>query len=270
MSNYKYLVLSDLDGTLLNSEGLVSEGTKKFVHEINKRDDILFCFSTGRCWRDCKRIYEELELKGFVSCCNGAFIYNPREELVRYSFISEKLWTFFLQNSYFTEGLLKGDVLTDKGNFSLTEDNGQEVLSRLRDCKANVYGIKTYFNYRKPTPELELKFVKRINDLKQLDCPPSLTIFHYPDILNLEIHANYVNKERAVEFLGNYYGIAPNNILTFGDQVNDLSVAMGTSRFCAVGNALDSIKQVSNRISEYSNDEDGVVKELQVFLNKEI
>ncbi|CBY93511.1 conserved hypothetical protein [Mycoplasma haemofelis str. Langford 1] len=270
MFKYKYLVLSDLDGTLLNSEGLISEGTKKFVHELNKRDDVLFCFSTGRCWRDCKGIYDELELKGFVSCCNGAFIYNPREEIARYSFISEKLWTLFLENSYFTKGLIKGDVLTDKGSFSLTENNGREVLAQLRECKANVYGMKTYFDYSKPTPEFELEFIKRVNDIKKLDCPPSLTIFHYPGILNLEIQANYVSKERSVEFLGNYYGIAPKNILTFGDQVNDLSVAMGVSRFYAVRNALDSVKQASDRVSEYSNDEDSVVKELQIFLSKEI
>lgn len=266
MQKYKYLVLSDLDGTLLNSKGELSEETIAYVKELNKRDDILFCFSTGRCWRDAKDIYKTLELKGFVSCCNGAYIYDPHREEIRYSFISEKFLVHVLENKDFSNGLMKGDILTDKMHIPLTSTNAKEVLAKVRELKANVYGIKNYYEYTQPVEEFNKLMAKRVNALNSFDCPPSVTVFDYHNFLNVEIQASYVNKEIVVDFLGNYYGIAPQNILTFGDQVNDLAPAMGKSRFCAVGNAIDLIKQNANLISEYTNDENAVIKEIEIFL----
>ncbi|OAL10225.1 hydrolase [Candidatus Mycoplasma haematobovis] len=266
MQKYRYLVLSDLDGTLLNSHGELSEETIAYVKELNRRNDILFCFSTGRCWRDAKEIYAKLELKGFASCCNGAYIYDPHQELIRYSFISEKFLNYFLHNKDFISGLMKGDVLTDKMHLPLTKDNATEVLNKIRELEANVYGIKNYYDYTQPIEDFNRLMVNRINALRSFDFPPNVTVFNYDNFLNMEIQASYVNKELVVDFLGNYYGVAPENILTFGDQVNDLSPAMGKSRFCAVSNAIDLIKQNATLVSKYSNDENAVIREIELFL----
>lgn len=91
MSKYKYLILTDLDGTLLDSNGRLSALTLDYVHRINKRDDVLFSFSTGRHWRDAEKIYNDLQLKGFVSCCNGAYIYDPHQNWCEYEFLSDSI-----------------------------------------------------------------------------------------------------------------------------------------------------------------------------------
>lgn len=261
MSNYKYLVLSDLDGTLLNSEGVLSKATVDFVHKLNKRDDILFSFSTGRSWQEAKHIYEELQLKGFVSCNNGAFIHNPHTGYINFSFISDKVWRSILNNKDFLTDVLKIVVFSDKGEFSFDFKDIDGAAKKIELMDANVFVVKFSFSTCNEILNSKLSF------LKSFDLIPGITVFWQPETVSVEISADFASKEFAVRYIGNFYGVSYDNILTFGDQINDLSVADGISRSMAVKNAVDIMKQKAKKISKYTNDEDSVIREVEKFLN---
>ena len=56
------VVVSDLDGTLLNSDQEVSELSKKVIRELCDRG-IKFYIATGRAYPDAKRIMESIGIK---------------------------------------------------------------------------------------------------------------------------------------------------------------------------------------------------------------
>ena len=75
------LIISDLDGTLVNNSKNISNYTKKIV-SLLKDKDIHFVIATGRNYKGAKRIYDELGLKSEIICNNGSTIYDKNGELI--------------------------------------------------------------------------------------------------------------------------------------------------------------------------------------------
>ena len=67
------VVVSDLDGTLLNSDQEVSELSKKVIRELHNRG-IKFYIATGRAYPDAKRIMESIGIKIPLISANGGVI----------------------------------------------------------------------------------------------------------------------------------------------------------------------------------------------------
>lgn len=260
MQNYQYLVLADLDGTLLNDDGELSEQTIKYVQALNNQKNILFSFNTGRPWHDCEEIYKKLNLKGFISCCNSAFIYNPHTGENFHCFLSKNMCVKLLKSQLMIDFLDSGTILTDKQVIHFDSKNNLSAVNTLLNEKLNVYGIKFFFKNTCNTMGEKMQFIKSFDPL------PKITIFSYPGLVNLEIQAGYVVKEFAVKYLSCLYGVKHENVLTFGDNHNDISVMEGVSRSYAVANAINQIKQHAKFISKWTNNEDAVIKEVELFL----
>ena len=67
------VVVSDLDGTLLNSDQEVSELSKKVIRKLHDRG-IKFYIATGRAYPDAKRIMESIGIKIPLISANGGVI----------------------------------------------------------------------------------------------------------------------------------------------------------------------------------------------------
>ncbi|MBE6844457.1 MAG: HAD family phosphatase [Ruminococcus sp.] len=80
----KYFLITDLDGTLLPNNKILSEIDKnaiqKFVHDGGK-----FTIATGRTLQSAQRYIDELEIKMPVIMYNGSLIYDNSEQKVLYT-----------------------------------------------------------------------------------------------------------------------------------------------------------------------------------------
>lgn len=165
-----------------------------------------------------------------------------------------------------------GDILTNKGHYEIDPSTDRKMMiDKLKKEGAQVYSLKLYFHQTGSVQDDVERVDNRVRFLQELDVPPYLTIYHYPHhkTIDFEVHAPGTNKEKPVVFLSNYYGIDRKNVITFGDQINDLPVACGSSFFVAVKNGIDLVKYGSQKLSAFSNDEDAVVKEAELFLSKQ-
>lgn len=171
-----------------------------------------------------------------------------------------------MSNDGFFKNFKIGDVLTNKGDYDITpETDRMALIERIKNDQAQVYAMKFYF-HQSGSHEEDLRNIdERVRFLQELDVSPYLTIYHYfhHKTIDFEVQAPGTNKEKAVNFLSNYYGIDRKNVITFGDQLNDLPVAYGSSFFVAVKNGMDLIKYCSKKLSVFSNDEDAVVRETE-------
>lgn len=71
--NNRYLIVSDLDGTLLNNKGELDQLTIKVVKKLINNGHI-FCILTGRPIETSLPIYRQLGLKHLLSNHNGSCI----------------------------------------------------------------------------------------------------------------------------------------------------------------------------------------------------
>jgi Cof subfamily protein (haloacid dehalogenase superfamily) len=75
------VVISDLDGTLLNSEHRISSYTKSIFKELHDQN-YLIIVATGRHHLDAMAIIEELGFPVYLVTSNGARIHSPAKELL--------------------------------------------------------------------------------------------------------------------------------------------------------------------------------------------
>ena len=73
---YKFLVC-DVDGTLLDSRGVISDSAKQALHDVC-RAGVGVALCTGRVVQSCRRLLEELSLDGVHIFFDGALISNAQ------------------------------------------------------------------------------------------------------------------------------------------------------------------------------------------------
>ena len=83
----------------------------------------------------------------------------------------------------------------------------------------------------------------------------------------LEVNNKGVSKGRAVKALAEEYKIKREEIICIGDNENDLSMITYAGLGVAMGNAIDSLKEKADYITE-SNDKNGVAKVIYEFVLK--
>ncbi len=82
----------------------------------------------------------------------------------------------------------------------------------------------------------------------------------------LEVLPKDAGKGEALVWLANELSIPIENVMSFGDSMNDETMMKLTGKSVAMINGLDHIKDIAKFNTEYSNDEDGVAKFLEKYV----
>ena len=83
----------------------------------------------------------------------------------------------------------------------------------------------------------------------------------------IELNTLFSTKGTSLSYLSSFYGKPLNKIYAFGDGENDLEMLKVSDIAFAMKNALPSAKLVSYKITEKSNDNDGVALQFMKELN---
>lgn len=82
---------------------------------------------------------------------------------------------------------------------------------------------------------------------------------------NIEVNAEGVNKGNAMVRLGESLGIHREEIMAFGDGLNDLQMLKEVGIGVAVSNAREEVKAAADHITR-SNDEEGVARFIEEYV----
>eukprot|EP00434_Breviolum_minutum_P036412 symbB.v1.2.032258.t1/scaffold3850.1/size51808/3 len=93
-------------------------------------------------------------------------------------------------------------------------------------------------------------------------------------VVAAEMHIEFlpadVNKGDTLQRLCNeHLGIQMDEVVAFGDNYNDMEMLTLAGEGIAMLNAKDELKEVATRVCEWSNDEEGVARELERMLAAE-
>jgi hypothetical protein len=272
------LVVSDLDGTLLDGNHKLNNATIDTVKKIQQLG-VKFVVATGRNYHSLDDIIKKLKLNehnGYVIGSNGQQLYdfekNKLSQLgkiiesdgyyIRQLCYKNKLNTiiFYDDNIYFNSNKILNILI--KFNFILSKIN-KTVSDR---------GFENYINIKKNTEipgDLNKICIlsgntKKINKLKE-------ELSSKFEILCLnkywyEIMPKGVNKGAMLDTIMLKENLQRDEVMVFGDGENDIEMLKRVDESYAMKNAMETVKKVANNIAE-TNSENGVVKILKENFN---
>ena len=101
---------------------------------------------------------------------------------------------------------------------------------------------------------------------------PAISVFEMKNADNevkwLELVQKGVSKYQAIKYLCRREHISVNNVISFGDNYNDIDMIMSSKCGVAMGNAIDDVKKVAKYVTK-SCDDDGIEFFLREFFKDE-
>lgn len=256
------VIISDLDGTLLNSDHTISAYTKSVFQELH-RQNYLIIVATGRHHMDAMAIISSLELPVYLVTSNGARIHSPQKELLYAFNLDADAVKSILSldiDPEITTVLFKETVWqTSKTNKKLNAFQKDLVyppevvdFAELDDYSA----IKMFFTHDDHQKLVELKNRILENHSEVIHHAFSLPIC-------LEFMDKSVDKSVAIAKVLEKEGYSFEEAISFGDGFNDERMLDAAGIGLIMGNAPDNLKNKLSHLEVITNNvEDGVARYL--------
>ena len=288
---YKFVAI-DLDGTMLNHNGEISEKTKEIVKKcIEKGIEIVL--ASGRPIDSMKTIAEELGIKGYFIAGNGALVYDIKNDKVIYENCIKKEKVLEIikiceVNSIAYNVYTEKVILTPNLKFNVLYYY-KENLKREEDKKTNISIIGDMYEYVKQMKEEKflkiticdenssifhsiIKKIKEINEIEVLDIEHmSRKIIQQGteeipvEYFYTEISENNVDKWNAIKFLIEQLHIQTEEVMTIGDNINDKKMIENAGMGVAMKGSTPEIIKIAKEVTD-TNDNDGVAMALEKYI----
>lgn len=252
------LIVSDLDGTLLDQDSQVPDGFFEMVDALYRKG-VRFCAASGRQVWSLEQKFEPVKDKMLFAADNGARVMDGGKQLlidpVPTTRLPELVQTVrrmdgvhamicCAHGAYYDEGDSVYDELKAEAQEHVFAE--PDLLTRTSDtaiCKISIYDEhgaegNSYPLLTAMLPELQVVLSGR----------------HYCDVMK-----RGVNKGTAVKALQKYLGIPPEECMAFGDYLNDIPMMAACGLSYAVQNAHPALKEAA-RHEAPANTENGVMQ----------
>ena len=287
------LVAIDLDGTLLNSYGEVSENTKE---EIKKaiENGVEVVLASGRPISSVEDLANELQANHYLISGNGAIVYDMhKKEVVYDKFLSKEqvlnIVKICEENSIYYNIYTENEVLTKSLNYN-TLFYYSENTHKQEEKRTNINILTDVYDYILKSNDQKylkvtvcdqsqivfasiIKKLRTINDIDVLDVAHMskkiiksgteevLVEYCYTEITNKN-----VNKWTALEYIMKEKNIDRSEVVAIGDNINDKEMIEKAGLGVAMGNSTPVIKEVAN-VEVGTNNEERVRETFQKYIN---
>ena len=261
----KKMIISDLDGTLLNSHKQITEKTKDVIRKLTEKG-IIFTVASGRSRRSQKEVIGDLSFACISD--NGATVYDADDRLLWYRAIPKDtfraLYKLVEANPFLhpvfcglkTHYVLKSDTEESIEN-AISFFNGHVILvDSMEQVLAADEVVKLSLHTKLDGSE-EQKGLEVLKDFAD-DVKITLSGDGWVDVT-----AKGVTKGLAYEKILEKLSIQPEDTVMFGDYINDLEMMECCPDTWCMANGHPDVKKISDHITRFSNEEDGVAIELE-------
>ncbi len=277
---YKLAVL-DIDGTLIDNKGNISQKTMQAISDVQKAGGIV-TICTGRNMRNALPVAKKAGIKVPIACIDGAVLVSPEtEKIVEGLELSEYEINLILSatkgKEVFVElntGYIYYKFAEKEKEYHYDIFNKRTLLGRIKSYRNGVRYIKNWQQLKKITPPIyqvviagQTEVISGIKTMiQQGDCSRIDIREHLWDKY-LFINRKGGNKASGVKRLCKHFNITMEETITMGDDRNDMDMLQEAGFGIAMGNAHKSIQEIADYVTA-SNEEDGVALALEKFLLK--
>ena len=272
MQNQQIFV-SDLDGTLLQSDGTLSDYSRAKLTELLNAG-VHFTVASGRAWGEIVPILGDLPLSLPVIAINGAYLTDYKtgkhhvinhlaNEFARAIYqhvLDHTLLPFIVTHNGVEDRLYWQDLANEQMQWyhDILHVHKDQRIRRTEDLNHALNEKVIAFAVMGPKSD-----VMELSQCLAQTYPGRMENFLFenpytPGHWWLTIHDQKVCKSRAIQTLVEMTGHDLKNLTVFGDHINDIKMFQLAGRAVAVANAEDEVKRYADEIIG-SNDDDAVV-----------
>ena len=268
------LLFFDVDGTLCDFTSTMPESTKKAIYELHE-NGYLLALSTGRSKGEVYPWLFDMPFDGMVCAAgayvewNGNIIYEKYMDIPMLKTILE-----YLESNNATYVLEGRDNIRVKSSLMemnnklmkkwVTSFNGLENVSPLPEPipfdtieqvahihKLNFHGLSANIDDVKN----EINSKLSLNGLNTIHAISFSMADNF--VTSGEITMDGIHKAHGINALLKCLGLSMNDVIAFGDSMNDYEMIKNASIGVAMGNACSQIKNIANIITDDIN-QDGI------------
>ena len=287
------LAAIDLDGTMLNQYGLVTQRTKEAIEKAQK-SGIEVVIASGRPTDSVKTIAQEINSNKYFISGNGAIIYDITNDEIIYENTLKKQKVLDIikiceENSIYYNIYTEKEILAKSLQCNVLYYY-KENLNKDEKNKTQINVVENIYNYISNRDEKVVKiticdnhqviFNSIMRKLKEISEIEVLEVSHMSrkiikqgtedvpiEYFYTEISAKNVDKWNAIEFLKEKMQIEKNEIIAIGDNMNDKTMIENAGLGIAMGESTPIIKEIADVVTD-TNCNDGVAKVLEKLLKK--
>ena len=282
------LVAIDLDGTMLNQYGIITEKTKKAIKKVQDKG-VEVMIASGRTITSVKRFSKEINSKKYFISGNGAITYDIENNKILYENILKKQKALQIikiceENSIYYNIYTETGIIAKNLNYN-TLYYYKDNLTKPDENRTHINIVEDVYNYIDEKNEKILKimicdehravFNSIVRKLKEIPDIEVLDVSHMSrkiikqgteeialEYFYTEVSAKNVDKWNALEEIIKLMNITKEEVVTIGDNANDLKMIKNAGLGIAMGESAPYIKQTADMVA-LSNEEDGVANILR-------
>lgn len=260
------LVISDIDGTLLNEYHRLSSETIAVVSDYVARGG-QFAIATGRNHHDADRVRSRVGIPAYLISSNGSTIASPEGEIIARTYLPEQVVRDIL-NMPIPEGVYRNlyqgtEWFVERPEVIFTDHYVEgDLVSQIVDFEEILH---------RPTEKLFFTSM----DFEPLSLLKEQIERDYGDVVNvtfsmrrcLEVMSKSVNKGVAVRQVAARLGLQMDEVAAFGDGMNDFEMLDAAGIGYIMGNGNPTLKSRLPHLEVIdSHSEHGVAKKIaQLF-----
>ncbi len=261
------LILSDMDGTLLDENNQLPAEFDEVMAELHKRG-VQFAPASGRQYYSLLKSFPEYEDKFIFVSDNGTIVRQHGKELFS-DVIEHDVAREIFNSVNDVEGVY--NVLCGKETVYLLKDKQPEA--QMAELKKYFRAVEIVDSFDDIADEpIKISFFTPDADAEEKIYP---LFAPYYDSMQVVLASAYwvdvtnkgANKGMAVKALQKRLGLKPEECAVFGDYMNDLEM-MGAAYYSyAMENAYPPVKEAARFVAP-SNAEHGVMKTIRGFMEQ--
>lgn len=286
------LMAIDLDGTLLNSYGEVSQGTKEGLLKV-KNQGTEVVLASGRPISSTESLALELGVDNYLISGNGAAVYDIQNKKIVYDrFLNKdqvlKIAKICEENSFFYNVYTEDEVIASSLNYNILfyhkenikkveekrthinlvqniykyilESNKEKFL-KITICDESKYIFNSILRKLKEINNIDILEVEYMSKKKIKSGTEDVDIqYYYTEITNQN-----VNKWTAIEYLMEKFNINKDEVVAVGDNMNDKEMIINSGLGVVMGNSNPKMKELANVIVADNNSE-GVLEAINKYI----
>lgn len=263
------LIATDLDGTLLDSNKKLPEELHDMIMKLEERG-ILFVPVSGRAY---VRLYKQFEPdsdKMSFICSNGGVVMH-KGELIHYTAFTDEELSFVMKRVRMVPGLHSCLCGIHTVYYEPAAEKYRKTLLEFFEDITCVEHLEDIIGTEPITKVSNIdKFGVQENSFpKMADLSDRFSVADAGDNW-LDVSPKKGDKGVGIRKLCDKLNLTVDEIMIFGDFLNDLPMMSVTSNSWCMKNGHEDVKQISGHVTEWTNDENGVLRTIEKEVLKTI
>jgi Cof subfamily protein (haloacid dehalogenase superfamily) len=286
LKNKFKLIALDVDGTLINSDHILTSRTLRAIKNV-KDTGIKITIATGRHYLSAIRMARKIQINAPLICSDGAIIKDIYSNNTNYHLLPKKTAIDIMRMAMDYDNF-KIQVFTKDGKIYAGQSYRATYFKHFLKEPLK-HSLRGYFNLMRDFMFIPVKNTGSIQGtIAAIDKSPAKVVVYgnerpddLKDFINklaakygdkisitsaiencIDILNGGISKAKGLSMLSEKLGIKREEIITVGDNINDMEMLEYAGLGVAMGNAPERVKNMADYVTD-TNDNDGLAKFLE-------